>query len=421
MPSFRRFCILCAVLAGVAFPTWAGDPSLEIMIRAFIPDADHAGKGAKHVVEVGGKSVLKFLGSCFEGDNRGFSADYGATSRIGTLFRITHQEDSGDFHVVQGANLNKASWSNSSSLVSCGNGSALHELRPARLRTNEMKAVRRGKTVEISGRLGASNNAVRIGGMAIPDLFIPQINYEYRVVWNPVSGDVSAEFAHDKFPAYEMYVRSGGDPWRVLFRDKPQGSPWRLTPVGGRVHHEPVVLKKMFGQRAERPPEAVASAGRPLPDHLAAGAEIDTFPQRARSETERILFWLARTFVRAGVGELVGRQIGAGSQIPSDNSGLTDRLAQEAEGFAQGTVGADFTSDPPLRSGEDGGVDVSPPQMSTRPAPITPVEMCAHLCGSYVYKDRVPVMRYDGFFRYCECVDGGGSTEILDCTKIRCP
>lgn len=320
MGNFRQFCVFCVVLSGVAFPIWAEELSLDILIRAFIPDVSHAGKGAKHVIDVRGKSVLKFLGQCFEGDNRGFSADYNETSRIGTWFRIMRRESVDDFRVegVGRSKSNKGSWSSPSSLVSCSKGTALHELRPARLRKNEMKPVRRGDAIEISGKLGASNNAVRIGGVPIPDLLVPPINYEYKIIWNPVSGDVSAEFSHDKFPAYEMYARSGNRPWRMLFRDKPQSGPLGLTGVGGRVDHEPVVLKRMFGQRVERSPEAIAKAGKPLLDDLVAGAKIDPFPHRSSDKTIRMVFTLLETLIQAGVGELATGQVGVGSQTPPD-------------------------------------------------------------------------------------------------------
>ena len=392
MRNFRQFCVLCVVLSGVAFPIWAEELSLDILIRAFIPDVSHAGKGAKHVIDVRGKSVLKFLEQCFEGDNRGFSADYNATSRIGTWFRIIRRESVDDFRVAglggSNSNSNKGSWSNPSSVVSCSKGTALHELRPARLRKNEMKAVRRGDAIEISGKLGASNNAVRIGGVPIPDLLVPPIDYEYKIIWNPMSGDVSAEFSHDKFPAYEMYARSGNEPWRMLFRDKPQSGPLGLTGIGGRVDHEPVVLKKMFGQRVERSPQVIAKAGKPFLDDLVAGAKIDPFPHRSSDKTRGMVFTLLKTLI-PGVGELVTGQVGVGSQTPPDNSGrkstVSDliekfRLDMTTEGFGPGL----FTLDELNR-------------------------MCAARCGG---EGHILNWYYRKNAAACECFDGGVSMEI---------
>lgn len=201
----------------------ASSHSIEVWLRAFIPGPSASGTANDVIVatpnnQPGSIVKLVFRDSvidCYLTDNRGFSHETSASSRVETQFSIAWNGSTAT--ISPSSSRSKASVS---SQVDCDTG-AVTKSASGNVDRDAIgsPAVHNG-VVQVSGQVTATNVIPLVG---------PSIDYSFSLSWSPATGHVDIDVTYGVFPAFEVYVREGGGEWIPALRREPTGSPWRLA------------------------------------------------------------------------------------------------------------------------------------------------------------------------------------------------
>jgi hypothetical protein len=221
----------CAVVVGLTLfggmcgPVFAQSATVEIVMRVFIPDPDHAGKAAGFIVRRPGSSPgslvkvdVPTVGTeCFLTDHRGFSSDSANTSRLQTRLSLTLA--AGQVTVVPMAGRTTPG---TTSAIECATG-ALRRQAPGRVDRDHLghPAVADG-VMQVIGQVTGTNVLAAHGRG-------PSIDYSFDLKWNASRRSLTASVTYGQFPAFEMYVRRPGGAWVTVITALPSSTPWSLT------------------------------------------------------------------------------------------------------------------------------------------------------------------------------------------------
>lgn len=206
--------------------------SIEIWMRAFIPNPQNAGASANFIKQLpdGGSSVsLHYFDSsfpvpniCFATDDRGFSSDPTMTSRLETKFTLSLSPDgTGTVSTSPGGTTSSVT-----KKVDCKTGAVLDHITGSIDRDHiGIPAVADG-TVQVLGQVQGTNMLTGIGAAG------PSIDYSYDVQWNPSISTVTVKVTIASFPAFELYIRQPNGVWQPIIRQLPNGTPWALGTDG---------------------------------------------------------------------------------------------------------------------------------------------------------------------------------------------
>ncbi|QRY55974.1 hypothetical protein [Sphingobacterium siyangense] len=209
-------------------PLQAQSKSIEIWMRAFIPNQQNAAAGVNFIklLPNGGSCVsLHYFDSslplpniCFATDDRGFSSDPKMTSRLETKFTLTLNPDgTGSVSPSSGRTTSSVT-----KKVDCTSGAVLDQKTGSIDRDHiGIPAVADG-TVQVLGQAQGTNMLTGIDSAG------PSIDYSYDVQWNPSISTVTVKVTIASFPAFELYVRQPHGKWQPMIQQLPNGTPWAL-------------------------------------------------------------------------------------------------------------------------------------------------------------------------------------------------
>lgn len=223
--------LLFAILLFTSIYTFGQSNSVEIWIRAFIPNPQNSGAGVGYIFQnLNGESTVSLHNFdqslpniCFATDQRGFSDNNATTSRLETKFIITLNSDgTGKITPSQGRTT-----SGLTKKVDCSTGSII-EQKMGSIDDDIIgtPAVADG-IVQIIGQVKGTNLLTPLNAAG------PSINYNFDIQWKPSTSTLIAALTISSFPAYEMYARQPGGKWTTIFQQLPIGIPWTLGYVGG--------------------------------------------------------------------------------------------------------------------------------------------------------------------------------------------
>ena len=226
-----RYIILFLLTLSASSPSFAQSNSIEIWIRAFIPNSLNSGGGSGFINQLptGGSSVSlhnldpSLPNICFITDDRGFSDNTAVTSRLETKFTITLNADgTGKVAPSQGRTI-----SGLTQKVDCSTGVVL-EQKMGSVDDDIIGAptVADG-TVQVIGQIKGTNLLTTLGAAG------PSINYNFDLQWKPSTATLISAMTIGSFPAYEVYARQPGGKWTAIIHQLPIGIPWTLGWVGG--------------------------------------------------------------------------------------------------------------------------------------------------------------------------------------------
>lgn len=224
--QYRSHLLIIAMLtSSISFAADIG--SIELWIRAYIPDPAHSGAAGGNIVPrpndpdhsiVKVSLADKISLDCFVTDGRGFSSSDTQTSRLETKFKILPDGMSAAT-VVPSANRTKAA---ASTKVDCDTGAQLdHKNGLVNRDQIGAPAVAEG-TIQVIGQ-AEGTNVIPAGG------FGPSIDYSFDVKWRPLTGNLTVALTYGSFPAMELYARVDSGPWTPVIQHPPSGSPWNLA------------------------------------------------------------------------------------------------------------------------------------------------------------------------------------------------
>lgn len=231
MKNFTFILILLVLL--ISFRSFGQSNSIEIWIRAFIPNPENAGGGSGYILALpsGGSAVkihnvdpsIPLSNICFLTDNRGFSDKTNVTSRLETKFRISLNGDgTGKVTPVQYRTISEITKE-----VDCDTGAILaQKMGSIDMDVVGAPAVADG-VVQVVGQVRGTNLLTPLGAAG------PSINYDFDLKWNPSTSTVVAAINIGSFPAHELYARQPGGRWVPIFQQLPVSKPWTLGFLGG--------------------------------------------------------------------------------------------------------------------------------------------------------------------------------------------
>jgi len=223
--------LLTLLILLIGFRSFSQSNSVEIWIRAFIPNPENAGGGSGyiHALPSGGSAVKihnfnqSLPNICFLTDNRGFSDKTNVTSRLETKFRISLNSDgTGKVTPIQSRTISEMT-----KKVDCNTGTVLDQ----KMGSVDMDAVGAPAVadgvVQVIGQVRGTNLLTPLGAAG------PSINYDFDLKWTPSTSTVVAAINIGSFPAHEVYARQPGGKWVPLFQQLPISKPWTLGVAGG--------------------------------------------------------------------------------------------------------------------------------------------------------------------------------------------
>jgi hypothetical protein len=234
----RYFVNFCAVLLLSSQYLQAQSNSVEVWMRAFIPNPANAAQGAGHIIPMpngASGSLVRLLpfgpsvpNECFATDDRGFSNSGGSTSRLETRFTLSLASD-GTPTVLPAQNRTTAGMTRK---VDCATGETLLQ-HPGTVDQDFVgaPAVADG-IVQVIGQAQGSNILSLAGKLA------PAVDYNFDIQWKPSTNTLVASISFGSFPAFEMYARQPGGSWVSVIQQLPTGRPWNLGGDGFGLNTE---------------------------------------------------------------------------------------------------------------------------------------------------------------------------------------
>jgi hypothetical protein len=215
-----------ALFVMISIYSYGQSNSVEIWIRAFIPDPQNAGGGVGYInpVPSGGSSVSlhninpSIPNICFATDNRGFSDDPSVTSRLETKFTITLNND-GTAKVTPSQNRTNAAVTKK---VDCTTGTIVEQKSGSVDRDNIGTPAVADGVVQVIGQVQGRNLLTPLGSIG------PSIDYSFDIQWKPSTSTLTASVTIGSFPAFEIYARQPNGKWIKIFQQVPKGAPWQL-------------------------------------------------------------------------------------------------------------------------------------------------------------------------------------------------
>lgn len=196
--------------------------ALEISIKAFIPDPANAGNAKDNIVATpngNGGSMVSFAGFCFKTDNRGFSNDPAASSRLTTSFMINPTSGT-TAAIIPDEGRTIAAITNR---LKCDDGSAIASKQGVVDRDAIGNPAVADGTIEVIGQVTGTNILTPAGDAG------PSIDYSFDLQWNPTTATLTAKVNFGSFPAFEMYARQPGGPWISIVQQLPTKTPLSLA------------------------------------------------------------------------------------------------------------------------------------------------------------------------------------------------
>lgn len=233
-PSFKRLpslALLLGLAAAIAFPhqAHAQSTSVEVWLRAFIPDPQHAGPAAAQIVPNptgAGSMVLLHAATpalpnlCFATDHRGFDSTSSSTARLETRFSL--QQQGATARVTAGPRTTASV----TRKLSCTAGTLLQQMAGSVDRDHLGAPAVAAGTVQVIGQAQGRNLLTPAGALG------PAIDYSFDLQWTPKTATLKASLTYGSFPAFEVYARQPGGPWVTVLRQLPTGAPWQLAGSG---------------------------------------------------------------------------------------------------------------------------------------------------------------------------------------------
>ncbi|WP_339708574.1 T6SS effector amidase Tae4 family protein [uncultured Kriegella sp.] len=209
--------------------TFAQKKSVEIWIRAFIPNAENSGAAGDYIKEVGGKgSVVKLTAcpfnrptfACFSTDDRSFSTDCSLTSRVETKFTIQMEGEKVEITPKK----NRSSIKGITKFMDCETGKMNNYSTGIIERDHLGKPYFADGQVQIIGQVQTVINIIPVVG----EYVTPSIDYSFDIIWSPNESKIKMSLTAGNFPAIEAYVRTPGNEWQNMFQNLPLGTPCAL-------------------------------------------------------------------------------------------------------------------------------------------------------------------------------------------------
>ncbi|MBB6330858.1 hypothetical protein HNP24_001808 [Chryseobacterium sediminis] len=200
--------------------------SVEIWMRAFIPNPQNAAGGSGYInaIPAGGSSISlhninpAIPNMCYATDDRGFSTDNNATSRLETKFILTLNQD-GTGTVSPSSNRTVASLTKK---LDCTTGAVLDQkIGSVDKDYIGTPAVADG-TVQVLGQVQGRNLLTPAGSQS------PSIDYSFDIKWTPSTTTLTVKTTIGSFPAFELYARQPNGKWVAVVQQLPSGTPWAL-------------------------------------------------------------------------------------------------------------------------------------------------------------------------------------------------
>ena len=193
--------------------------SVEIWMRAFIPDPGNAGAARGSIAQSGvHSSVVKMPAhdkgaECYATDHRGFSSDPSTTARLETKFSLIPTGHS--TAIVRPAS--QPTSMASTTQVDCNTFASLRSEMGRIERDHIGTPALRDGAVQVAGQVAGNVMALAGPGQSI--------DYSFELKWRPFPGELSATVTVGAFPAFEMYARTPGQQWVEVVRTLPSGAP----------------------------------------------------------------------------------------------------------------------------------------------------------------------------------------------------
>jgi hypothetical protein len=230
-PSSEKLCIqinkmkklkLLMLLSIIDFSVVAQVGSLEVSIKAFIPDPKNAGQANGNIIRLpngNNGSMVSFATYCFKSDNRGFSSDPKASSRLVTNFTIN--PTSGTTAAIipnEGRTI-----AGITSRINCVDGSVIESKKGVVDRDAIGATAVANGTIQVIGQVTGTNILTPARGLG------PSIDYSFDLQWNSTTNTLIAKINFGSFPAFEMYARQPGGKWVPVVQQLPTKTPLSLA------------------------------------------------------------------------------------------------------------------------------------------------------------------------------------------------
>lgn len=240
----KIFFLFIAFLVSLA--SAAQSKTVEIWIRAFIPDPQNAGGGTGylHTLPTGGSSISlhninnSLPNMCYATDHRGFSNSSNSTSRLETRFSITHLNGNTG-KILPEKNRTTAAITKK---LDCTTGAVLEQKMGSVDKDFIGTPAVADGTVQVIGQVQGKNLLTPAGSLG------PAVDYSFDIQWNPGESSLKAAVTIGSFPAFEMYARQPHGNWLPVFQQLPTGAPWKLGGDGFGINSTRIVtIKKIPG------------------------------------------------------------------------------------------------------------------------------------------------------------------------------
>jgi hypothetical protein len=206
--------ILCGCPCVQAAPAPAGPRRLEIAIRAFIPQENTASvaipnQGELTMVRSQPPATL----SCFATDQRCFSSDTAATSRLASLIML---------QLSKAVTIRSQTYREDppSKALDCNTGAIVE---PTKLSDDHNRSYQAPEfTLASPAVSGVATLHYAASGLKDPNLqWAPPLKIDGTFTIDTVHKTIRFQGSITKYPAYEAYFRYAGGPWRTLFQKAP--------------------------------------------------------------------------------------------------------------------------------------------------------------------------------------------------------
>lgn len=226
------------------FSVYGQSNTVEIWMRAFIPDPINAGGGRGYInsLPTGGSSVSlhnsdsSIPNMCFATDHRGFSDNPKVSSRLETKFTLILNLD-GTGKIVPAQNRTTSAITKK---VDCKSGTILEQKMGSISRDNIGTPSVADDLIQVIGQVQGRNLLTPLGNSG------PAIDYNFDIKWNASTSKLTAAVTVGSFPAFELYARQPNGKWISVIKYLPTGAPWKLGGDGFGINSSRIVETKVI-------------------------------------------------------------------------------------------------------------------------------------------------------------------------------
>lgn len=220
---------LLAMLLALWPASFAQAQSVEVWIRAFIPNPANAGGAGAYLrprpqSKPGSMILLQPLSKslanqCFATDHRGLSSAAGTTSRSETRLTLTLQNA-----IATVDPRAKPTTTAETKKFDCVTGDITGQRAGDITHDNLGAPATADGVAQVIGGATITNALV----WGVPTALTPSIDYSYDIRWKPSESKLSIDLTHGLFPAIEVYARRPGKSWIAVIGRLPGASPFAL-------------------------------------------------------------------------------------------------------------------------------------------------------------------------------------------------